>query len=94
MNLVEQHSCDFLPKQTVSIHKAENGTYPNWLLTIYREATEEDLEENHHLEDVGDLMWQTEVSINHCPYCGERLPAKTTSVNADNCFASNWHSQE
>lgn len=44
-----------------------------WVLSLYREATDDDLEQNHHLEQVGDLIWNTRVEIRHCPFCGAPL---------------------
>ena len=44
-----------------------------WVLVVAREATEGDLEENHHLEEIGEELWSTVVQISHCPFCGEKL---------------------
>jgi len=44
-----------------------------WQVTFSREATEEDLENNHYLEEVGEVMWSLVAEITHCPYCGEKL---------------------
>ena len=42
-------------------------------LNISRTATEEDLEENHHLEEVGEIIESVVISVSFCPYCGEKL---------------------
>jgi hypothetical protein len=44
-----------------------------WQLIISREATDEDLENNHYLENVGDEMWSTVIEVNNCPFCGKKL---------------------
>jgi hypothetical protein len=67
-----KHECAFLPPQGVYIVSFSKKN-PAWILTIQKEATEKDLEENHYLENIGDIIWQTELEITHCPYCGERL---------------------
>ena len=59
----------------------ENSRYgPNeaftWKLVVTRESTEEDLESNHHLENVGEDMWSVVVEINNCPFCGKELRAE------------------
>jgi hypothetical protein len=43
-------------------------------LHVCREATEQDLGQNHHLEGIDDVIWETIVEITHCPYCGANLP--------------------
>lgn len=42
-------------------------------LHISRIATEQDLEENHHLEEVGETIESVVISVSFCPYCGEKL---------------------
>lgn len=39
-------------------------------LNINRVATEEDLEENHYLEEVGQIIELVSLQIRYCPYCG------------------------
>ena len=51
-----------------------------WQLVITREATEEDLQNNNHLENVGDEIWSTVVEINNCPFCGEELRKEDLST--------------
>jgi hypothetical protein len=70
------HQCDFLPKQGVQVISAKGyipGRDKTWCLYIFREATESDLENNHYLEEEGDLIWTTAIEISHCPYCGRSL---------------------
>lgn len=76
------HQCPAMPQQGVEIRRDDELTdadTPNWVLSIYREATEGDLEENHHLEQVGGIVWNTLLAIRHCPFCGERLPGDSDS---------------
>jgi hypothetical protein len=47
-------------------------------MLISHKANEDDLENNHLLENVGDLIWQTSVQIQCCPYCGEKLERELT----------------
>ena len=61
--------------KSIYIHTTEgylHDTEWDWGLLIQREATEQDLEGNSYLEQVGDIIRQTVVGITHCPYCGER----------------------
>jgi hypothetical protein len=67
----KQHDCDSLPKSGVFIY-IENDD-PAWTLNIQKEATESDLEENSHLENIGDIIWVTRMSILYCPFCGKNL---------------------
>jgi hypothetical protein len=49
---------------------------------VTHEADEEVLESNHKLECIGDIVWQTQVEIQCCPYCGERLNSGLKKMNA------------
>jgi len=68
------HQCTSQPG---SVRIEKDGGYfkkvENWVLVVSRSAAEEDLEENHYLEEVGEEMWSTVVEISHCPYCGRFL---------------------
>ncbi len=44
-----------------------------WQLIIERVASEEDLEQNHYLENAGDQLWSVVAEVNHCPYCSLQL---------------------
>jgi hypothetical protein len=51
----KRHQCELIPDTGVRIFQAdytESGE-SDWCLRVYREATEEDLQENHHLEELG-----------------------------------------
>lgn len=76
----KEHNCEALPKTGCSIYIEEDD--PAWTLSIYKEATESDLEENHHLENIGDIIWGTRIEILYCPFCGEKL-TELESVEPD-----------
>ncbi|MCL1079689.1 hypothetical protein D5R81_16780 [Parashewanella spongiae] len=69
------HECEPMPKNGCYIegYQSASDTKRTWQLCVYHEATEEDLEESHYLENVGDQVWQATLEINHCPYCGHEL---------------------
>lgn len=69
------HDCVGMPAKGVSIRRDDymGRESPLWCLFIERQATEEDLENNQHLEDVGQAIWMTAVEIKFCPYCGKEL---------------------
>ncbi|NNJ95898.1 MAG: hypothetical protein HKP12_01915 [Gammaproteobacteria bacterium] len=69
------HECLNLPKVGVQeIYDAQlNQPKKTWRLDIFREANEEDLEENHYLETVGEFIWSTSIEVDFCPYCGKHL---------------------
>lgn len=72
-----QHACRFMPSGTVFVHRADQFLGESewqWCLVASREATEQDLLEDHRLETVGDIMWQAVIGIGYCPYCGVLLP--------------------
>lgn len=70
------HECEDMPRVGVSVRR-EKGYLERedlgWRLVVERQATEGDLEENHHLEELGDVIWTTMVEIRFCPYCGHEL---------------------
>lgn len=71
------HECEQLPDNGIQIFFSRKKTecfQNSWNLIIRKNATEEDLEENHHLEEIGETIWQTIIEITHCPYCGVELP--------------------
>ena len=70
--MIKEHKCNSLPKSGIYLHFDDE--VPAWTLNIQKEATESDLEENHHLENIGDTLWLTSLNILYCPYCGEQLP--------------------
>jgi len=92
------HQCETMPKVGVHIVYSKDdfcrkgGT---WRLVIRREATEDDLIENHHLEEEGQTIWETYLEITHCPYCGEFLYDSQEIIFEDigkfvHCDYSEW----
>lgn len=72
---LNEHKCDKLPKNGIYISTGQESIHDSssWVLQVAREATEQDLEDNHYLEEVGEIIWSVAVEIAFCPYCGERL---------------------
>ena len=74
MDNYEIHECEFqsngilIVKTSDYLHKELT-----WQLVISREATEDDLENNHHFECVGETIWSVAAEINNCPYCSCKL---------------------
>ena len=82
----KEHKCEKLPTNGVQILYSMDNVERNamtWRLIIRREATEEDLEENHYLEEEGDILWETSLEISHCPYCGKYLLENESEVIED-----------
>ena len=66
----KEHSCRFVPNEGIRIVFNEDGLnqkMDRWQLVISQAATEQ------NLEDSGDTIRTTAVSISHCPYCGTDL---------------------
>lgn len=82
----KDHKCEKLPANGVQILYSMDNVERNamtWRLIIRREATEKDLEENHYLEEEGDILWETSLEIIHCPFCGENLLENGSEVFED-----------
>ena len=74
MGKFEIHECKYqCPGVRIENSKSYFHGEFAWQLIITKEANENDLEENHSLENVGDTIWETVVEINNCPYCGIKL---------------------
>ena len=79
-----EHRCEFMPSEGVYVHRSEHWLQDSnweWSLVIQRCADESDLEENHYLEEVGDIIWYTVVGIASCPFCGEKLESSSLQVS-------------
>lgn len=77
MNSYQLHECEKLPQNGVQIvYSMDNEERKDmtWRLIIRREATEDDLDENTILEEIGETLWETSLEIIHCPFCGKFLP--------------------
>jgi len=76
------HECDQLPDKGIQIFFSQKKTecfQNSWNLIVKKNATIEDLEKNHHLEEIGETIWQTINEITHCPYCGVELPIEQSN---------------
>jgi NADH pyrophosphatase NudC (nudix superfamily) len=67
--MVNSHNCESLLLAEAWIENRDD----NHILNINQIATEDDLEKNHHLEEVGQTIFQVAINIKFCPYCGEDL---------------------
>mgnify|MGYP001029106726 CR=1 FL=1 len=67
------HKCELLPEDTEIVYSKNHLRGLKWSLNIYRTATEKNLELNHHLEDEGEVIYQTSIKILCGPYCGVGL---------------------
>jgi NADH pyrophosphatase NudC (nudix superfamily) len=65
--MVNSHNCELLLLAEAWIENRDD----NHILNINQIATEDDLEENYHLEEVGQAIFQVAINIRFCPYCGE-----------------------
>jgi len=70
--MYKQHTCAFLDIKHDSTLIIKEDDEP-WILRILKLATEDDLENNHHLEIIGDIIDQIEITVCFCPYCGAQL---------------------
>ncbi len=92
------HRCGKLPSDGVDVVYSSSDVLnrpPCWVLTICREATESDLEENHILEEVGESIWTVTLEITNYPYCGESLQApdlteSEVDVDSDSYSDEDW----
>ena len=65
--MIEIHRCENMNSAEAWIEYAQ-GEY---LLNLNRVASEKDLEENNHLDEVGQTIDHVSINIKYCPYCGE-----------------------
>ena len=82
----EIHEGAYILKNGLQVYRSTTGegrAGKRWIFSIMREATEEDLEENHYLNSVGEIIWETMVEVKHCPYCGMKLPATDEAEASD-----------
>lgn len=76
-SLAEVHKCKSMNTEEAWI---ENNQDDEWLLNINHVATEQDLEDNHYLEEVGQTIEHIAVNVLFCPYCGEKLVKMAADV--------------
>ena len=72
--MTKVHKCESMK----SVEAWIEGTKDEWNLNINHVASEEDLEENHYLEEVGQTVETLSINVRFCPYCGKGL---STSEN-------------
>ena len=95
MSEFKVHECEF-QSDNVSIEYSDLyfGGGKSWKMTVMRLATEDDVQENHYLDEVGDIIWQTVVTVNNCPFCGIKLSdAKPTEIKMLHIDSSGWSSK-
>lgn len=63
------HSCKSILLGEVWIDNDEGGCW----LNINHMATEQDLEENSYLEELGQTIDSVVLNVLYCPYCGVKL---------------------
>lgn len=77
MGKYDRHICEYQPSGVYVENSGDtfHGDF-TWQITYSREATEEDLENNHYLNIIGENMWSLVAEIRNCPYCGVKLADK------------------
>lgn len=73
--MVDVHKC----KSMNAVEAWVGNDQGEWLLNI-NVATEQDLEENHYLEEIGQTIAHLAIKIIFCPYCGEKLDKTSTDI--------------
>ena len=71
----QNHRCNNLPNLDIEIIYAdfnEESGIKQWLLHIFREATEKDLEDGE-ADQIGEILFSSEIAISFCPFCGIQL---------------------
>jgi len=63
------HTCSSLSLGEAWFEQNGSDTF----LNLNRVATEDDLENDHYLEYVGETIETVEIRVAFCPYCGEKL---------------------
>lgn len=74
--MAEVHKC----KSMDAVEAWLENNQGEWLLNINRVATEQDLEENHYLEEVGQTIEHVAINVLFCPYCGEKLDKASADI--------------
>ncbi len=84
-NEYKLHQCENLPGDVQIIFSMDEYERKCmvWRMFIRRTADEKALDENHHLEQEGDIIWETSIEIIFCPFCGEQLFDLKTSPLED-----------
>jgi hypothetical protein len=96
MNEFKVHECEF-QSEGICIEYSDSyfGDGKSWKMTIMRLAAEDNVQENHYLDDVGDVIWRTVVTVNNCPFCGLKLSlAPNAEIEMMHIDSSGWSSKE
>ena len=68
------HDCGRLPKGVWVVHEPQNPTKGlGWWMVMTKEATLEDTETGTMINEIGESVWENQVEVVFCPFCGERL---------------------
>ena len=68
------HDCGKLPRGFSIYHEPDNEwSGPGWWMWMTKEAMEEDTETGTEINEIGETVWENQVEIVFCPFCGERL---------------------
>jgi len=87
--MTKQHFCSAIDNENSLLIFDEDDQ--QWQLTLMKIATDDDLENNHHLENVGDIIEQITIPVNFCPYCGKELLNNNSKIASYVCHDfSHW----
>ncbi|WP_027851781.1 hypothetical protein [Marinospirillum insulare] len=73
----KNHRCESL-KLAEAWYEVVEGDF---FLNLIRVATENDVQENHYLEEEGQVIEAVTIPVLYCPYCGERLEESGASLS-------------
>jgi len=74
MNTWRIHDCGKLPEGITIVHDPGSQSMgTGWWMWMTKEATEEDTETATMIEEIGETVWENQMEIVFCPFCGERL---------------------
>jgi hypothetical protein len=77
LQMKELHYCDNM-KLVDAWYEYVEGCF---ILNLNRVATEIDLQENHYLEEVGQIIETIAIKVRYCPYCGKKFDGANTSLS-------------
>ena len=67
--MADNHKCKSMHLAEAWIEQDDKSC----IFNINRTATEQDLQNNHYFEEVGQTIYQVALNIKFCPYCGCKL---------------------
>jgi hypothetical protein len=74
--MTRNHHCKSMDHGETWLEERDDGCY----LNINHLATEQDLEENHYLEEVGQTMNTVALLVLYCPYCRVNLDGSRDAI--------------